>query len=321
MNLAQYVETLNLLGDESRLRLCALLRERELCVTDLVRVTGHRAVARLDAPRAPARGGVRARSARKGAQSFYALATDSLPEPGAGRPRRGGELRRSRRWRATSSAWRSSTPSGAAGCPSRSSDEIERDYSPGRTWQSLAVGLAALLAARRRARRRARATARPRARSRPIAARSPASTRTPRMIEAARERLGAATRTSRAQVADVHELPFRAASFDAVLCSTRSPTPSTRRARSRSARACCARAGGSCCSASTSTSSARSPRRYGERHPGFSPRAAARACSRAPGSTVVVRRGRLPRGQEAPFPGRAGHRRQAEPAPPRTQGG
>ena len=40
MNLAQHVDTLNLLGDESRLRLCVLLRQRELCVNDLVRVTG-----------------------------------------------------------------------------------------------------------------------------------------------------------------------------------------------------------------------------------------------------------------------------------------
>jgi SAM-dependent methyltransferase len=40
MNLAQHVDTLNLLGDESRIRLCVLLRGRELCVTDLVRVTG-----------------------------------------------------------------------------------------------------------------------------------------------------------------------------------------------------------------------------------------------------------------------------------------
>src|SRR3982751_6669791 len=40
MGLSEYVETLNLLGDESRLRLCALLRERELCVTELVRLTG-----------------------------------------------------------------------------------------------------------------------------------------------------------------------------------------------------------------------------------------------------------------------------------------
>jgi DNA-binding transcriptional ArsR family regulator len=40
MDLSRCVETLNVLGDESRLRLCALLRARELRVTDLVRVTG-----------------------------------------------------------------------------------------------------------------------------------------------------------------------------------------------------------------------------------------------------------------------------------------
>ena len=40
MELARTVGTLNLLGDENRLRLCALLRERELTVSDLVRVTG-----------------------------------------------------------------------------------------------------------------------------------------------------------------------------------------------------------------------------------------------------------------------------------------
>ena len=35
MSLAHYVETLNLLGDENRIRLCALIRERELCVCEL----------------------------------------------------------------------------------------------------------------------------------------------------------------------------------------------------------------------------------------------------------------------------------------------
>ena len=63
MSLAHYVDTLNLLGDESRIRLCALLRERELSVTDLVRVTGisqSRVSTHLGAP---ARRRVRTRSA------------------------------------------------------------------------------------------------------------------------------------------------------------------------------------------------------------------------------------------------------------------
>src|SRR3954452_4198464 len=79
MALSNYVETLNVLGDESRLRLCALLRERELCVTDLVRVTG------LPQPRVSTHlGRLRdagfVRDRRKGTQSFYTLATDRLTE-------------------------------------------------------------------------------------------------------------------------------------------------------------------------------------------------------------------------------------------------
>ena len=41
MNLAQHVDTLNVLGDENRIRLCMLLRERELCVELLPRGKGH----------------------------------------------------------------------------------------------------------------------------------------------------------------------------------------------------------------------------------------------------------------------------------------
>ena len=40
MSLQETIETLTVLGDESRIRLCTLLADRELCVTDLVRVTG-----------------------------------------------------------------------------------------------------------------------------------------------------------------------------------------------------------------------------------------------------------------------------------------
>src|ERR1700704_5663208 len=79
MNLAQHVDTLNLLGDESRLRLCVLLRGRELCVTDLVRVTGI-AQSRVSTHLGRLREAGFVRDRRQGAQSVYALATDSLPE-------------------------------------------------------------------------------------------------------------------------------------------------------------------------------------------------------------------------------------------------
>ena len=80
MNLAQHVDTLNLLGDENRIRLCVLLRQRELCVNDLVRVTGV-AQSRVSTHLGRLREAGFVRDRRQGAQSFYALATDNLPSP------------------------------------------------------------------------------------------------------------------------------------------------------------------------------------------------------------------------------------------------
>jgi len=77
--LTQFVETLNLLGDESRLRLCALLREHELCVTDLVRVTGI-SQSRVSTHLGRLREAGFVRDRRQGQQSFYALAAEALPD-------------------------------------------------------------------------------------------------------------------------------------------------------------------------------------------------------------------------------------------------
>ena len=79
VNLAQHVDTLNLLGDESRIRLCVLLRGRELCVTDLVRVTGI-AQSRVSTHLGRLREAGFVRDRRDGPQAFYALAVDALPE-------------------------------------------------------------------------------------------------------------------------------------------------------------------------------------------------------------------------------------------------
>ena len=78
MSLSAYVDTLTLLGDESRLRLCALLRDRELCVTDLVRVTGI-AQSRVSTHLGRLREAGFVRDRRQGAQCFYALAENELP--------------------------------------------------------------------------------------------------------------------------------------------------------------------------------------------------------------------------------------------------
>src|SRR6187551_300917 len=78
MALSHFVETLNLLGDENRIRLCALLRERELCVADLVRVTGI-SQSRVSTHLGRLREAGFVRDRRHGTQSFYALAVDTLP--------------------------------------------------------------------------------------------------------------------------------------------------------------------------------------------------------------------------------------------------
>src|SRR5690242_14295746 len=79
MQLSRCVEALNLLADESRLRLCALLRERELCVSDLVKITGI-SQSRVSSHLGRLREAGMVRDRRHGAQSFYSLALAVLPD-------------------------------------------------------------------------------------------------------------------------------------------------------------------------------------------------------------------------------------------------
>jgi SAM-dependent methyltransferase len=277
MSLSHYVDTLNLLGDESRLRLCALLRERELCVTDLVRVTGI-AQSRVSTHLGRLRKAGVVRDRRQGAQSFYALSTDSLPDATkrvldeatsapdptlAGDQKRLSDLDAERR----------------DGLPESVIDEIERDYSPGRTWQSLSGGIAALLRlgdvldAGSGDGAAASAFA-------PYCRSLTCIDSSARMIDAARERL-ARYRHVRTQVADVHDLPFAASSFDAVLLfHTLTYAERPRRAIAECARVL--RPGGRLvvlCLDQHQQSDV--TERYGERHPGFSPRAVRALLGRA----------------------------------------
>jgi ArsR family transcriptional regulator len=213
MNLSRTIDTLNILGDESRIRLCALLRERELSVTDLVRVTGI-PQSRVSTHLARLREGGFVRDRRDGPRSFYALAAESIPgttkafldeAAASADPTLEGDQRRLAELDAER---RGALPESFAG-------EMERHYSPGRTWQSLAVGFAALLrlgdvldvgsgdgaVASYLA---------------PYCHSLVCIDNNPRMIEAAAERLGRFP-NARAEVADVHDLPYRAASFDSVL--------------------------------------------------------------------------------------------------------
>jgi ArsR family transcriptional regulator len=278
--LTHFVETLNLLGDESRIRLCALLRERELCVTDLVRVTGI-SQSRVSTHLGRLREAGFVRDRRQGQQAFYGLALDSLPETARavldeaarsedptlqGDQQRLAELEAERR----------------GGAP-EFADDIERYYSPGRTWQSLSVGLAALLdlgdvldvgsgdGA-------AAGSLAPYCRSLTCVDNSA------KMIEAARDRLQRYVHV-KARVADVHDLPFVEASFDAVLMF-HTLTYAEKPARALAECARVLRPSGRLvllCLDEHRQHEVTAP--YGERHPGFSP-AAVRELLSCTGLTV-----------------------------------
>jgi ArsR family transcriptional regulator len=212
--LAATTNLLQLFGEPTRVRLMALLAERELTVAELTAITdlGQSTVSTHLAKLKDA-GVLRDRKA--GASTFYASHDGAMPAEAkrlwetiraelrdkqleADRDRCDAVLRA----RAKDAAW----PDALAG-------EMERHYSPGRTWESLARGLVGLLTlgdvldagcgdgtiAELLA---------PRAKSVTCLDRSE------RMIEAARARLGA---DAAFQVGDVEAMPFAKASFDAVL--------------------------------------------------------------------------------------------------------
>jgi ArsR family transcriptional regulator len=269
MVLSQYVETLNLLGDESRIRLCALLRDRELCVSDLVRVTGM-AQSRVSTHLGRLREAGFVWDRRQGTQCFYGLAVDGLPATAKsvldeavlsddptllGDQKRLSELDTERR----------------GGLPESVADELERYYSPGRSWQSLALGIAALLdlgdvldvgsgdGA-------AAASLAPHSRS------LTCIDTNARLVESAKERLSRFDHV-KTLVADVHALPFADASFDAVMMF-HTLTYAERPARAIAECARVLRPGGRlvllCLNQHRQTEVTA---RYGELHPGFSPRA------------------------------------------------
>jgi len=283
MTLARYIDTLTLLGDESRLRLCALLRDRELCVTDLVRVTGI-AQSRVSTHLGRLREAGYVRDRRQGAQTFYALSAQELPAAaralldeatGSGDP----TLASDRDRLAELDAERRGDLPGSVVV-----DDIERDYSPGRTWHSLAVGMAALLRlgdvldAGSGDGAAASAFA-------PYCRSLTCIDTNARQIEAAGERLRKHKHV-RTQVADVHALPFAEGSFDTVLLfHTLTYAENPARAVEECARVL--RPGGRLvllCLDQHGQSEVTA--RYGERHPGFPPRAV-RALLRRAGLDVV----------------------------------
>jgi SAM-dependent methyltransferase/DNA-binding transcriptional ArsR family regulator len=270
MSLSHYVDTLTLLGDENRIRLCALLRDRELCVTDLVRVTGM-AQSRVSTHLGRLREAGFVVDRRKGAQSFYALAANGCPAAvracldeaaGSGDPTLEGDQKRLRELEAER----------RDEVPQRLVDELDRDYSPGRTWQSLTAGIAPLLQLGDvldvgSGDGAAASVLVPFCRS------LTCIDTNERLIASARERLGRLGHDNvRTQVADVHALPFRDDSFDSVIMF-HTLTYAEHPAR---AVAECARvlrpAGRFVLLCLDEHRQSEVTARYGERHHGFSPR-------------------------------------------------
>lgn len=214
-DLVATADLLQLVGEPTRVRLLALLAERELSVADLVAITDL-GQSRISTHLAKLRDSGLLSDRRSGTAVNYSLNERSMPAAA----RRVWtflrsevddaqlDLDRKRRDELFRAREREGWPDVAAG-------QMEKHYSPGRTWESLARGLvgliqlgdvldggggdgtlAQLLASR--------------ARSFTLVDHNP------RMVAAAHERLNRCA-TFAARLADLHDLPFPAASFDTML--------------------------------------------------------------------------------------------------------
>lgn len=294
MALSQYVGTLNLLCDESRLRLCALLRDREESVSALVRVTGI-SQSRVSTHLARLREAGFVRDRRDGQHTFYSLAPDALSGT-AKLVLEGAEAsgdptleRDKRRLRELDAAHKGQLPEWFTG-------EMERHYSPGRTWHSLAEGLAALLRLGDvldvgSGDGAAAAHLAPHCRSLTCVDANAA------MVDAAARRLRRFPH-AKAEAADVHALPYAAGSFDAVvLFHTLTYVERPQVVLDECSRVL--KKGGRLVVLSLDHHEHRDiTAAYGERHPGFSPRALRASLVRAHldvvSSAVVSREAKKP---------------------------
>ncbi|TPV92808.1 MAG: metalloregulator ArsR/SmtB family transcription factor [Myxococcales bacterium FL481] len=211
--LGTYAEVLTLLGDENRLRLCVLLLNRELCVSDLVRVTGL-AQPRVSTHLSRMREAGLLRHRRSGSQTFYGLSREALTDTLL---KVLGDVASSSdvTTRADRERLHELDAKRRDGLPESVVLELDRDYSPGRTWQSLALGHAALLRLGNvldvgSGDGTAASVLAPYCRS------LTCIDTDARAIGVARDRLGRHGSVS-AQVADVHALPFHDGSFDDVV--------------------------------------------------------------------------------------------------------
>jgi ArsR family transcriptional regulator len=214
--LAAAVNTLQLFGEPTRVRLMALLAEEELTVAELVHITevGQSSVS---THLGKLRDAGLLRDRRVGASTFYALNEGNMPAEArhvwslvekevedtvleSDRERRTTVVKA----RARNPAW----PDSVAG-------QMDRYYSPGRTWESTGRGLCGLMSLGDVL----DVGCGDGAMAQLVAPRAKSVTcldRSPKMVEAATERL-ADTKNATVHLGDMHDLPFPAASFDQVM--------------------------------------------------------------------------------------------------------
>src|SRR5688572_924505 len=144
--LASTVDLLHLFGDPSRVRLTSLLARHELTVAELTAITDL-AQSRVSTHLARLREAGVLRDRRDGASTFYTLNEAAMPDEA----RKVWALVRGEVQDSVleSDASRADdvlrTRRGDASWPERVAGEMERHYSPGRTWESMARGLIGLL--------------------------------------------------------------------------------------------------------------------------------------------------------------------------------
>jgi ArsR family transcriptional regulator len=207
---------LQVLGDPTRVRLLKLLDGEELTVGELAAIT------QLPQPRVSTHlGRLReaglVRDRREGTSTWYARADGAAPAPARRlwaaleEEARGGVLESDRARRADVLKARRASEE----WPDRVAGQMERHYSPGRTWESLARALLGLL----RLGDVLDAGSGDGTIAELIAPHAKSVTcldRSERLVEAARRRL-ARFRRARCRQGDLHELPFADRSFDQVL--------------------------------------------------------------------------------------------------------
>jgi SAM-dependent methyltransferase len=209
------VDLLHVFGDATRVRLMALLSAEELSVVELVSIL-ELPQSRVSTHLGRLRDAGLLRDRKAGASTFYSVNDGAMPE-GARRVwellqqdvadgvleadrRRCQELKRA----SATQAW----PDSIAG-------EMERHYSPGRTWEAMARGLIGFV----RLGDVLDVGAGDGVTAGLLAGRSKTYTcldKSPRMIEAAKRRLVSLDNVS-CEVGDMHALPFADESFDQVL--------------------------------------------------------------------------------------------------------